>query len=128
LIPLNAGQENFTQTDLPGIYTIQSSAGNQVFALNLPAKECQTAVMPIEELEGLGVTLTQPSGFSAEHAELSAGSRSTRASRLRSLTSLESEQKIWRWIFIGLLVVSFIEIALAGWLTRCPSNLLGEQK
>jgi len=127
LISLNAGEESFTQTDLPGIYTIESSAGNQVFALNLPAKECQTAVMPIEDLEGLGVTLAQPSGFSAEHAELSTGSQSTRASRLRSLTSLESEQKIWRWIFVGLLAVSFIEIALAGWLTRSPSISQGEQ-
>jgi hypothetical protein len=127
LISLNAGEESFTQTDLPGIYTIESSAGNQVFALNLPAKECQTAVMPIEDLEGLGVTLAQPSGFSAEHAELSTGSQSTRASRLRSLTSLESEQKIWRWIFVGLLAVSFIEIAMAGWLTRSPSISQGEQ-
>ena len=122
VIPLNAGEESFTQTDLPGIYTIESSAGNHIFALNLPAKECQTAVMPIEDLEGLGVTLTQSSGYSAEHAELSVGSRSTRASRLSSFAELESEQKNWRWIFIGLLAVSFIEIALAGWLTRSPSN------
>jgi len=136
LIPLNAGEESFTQTDLPGIYTIQTSAGNEilrqgsghVFALNLSPKECQTAVMPIEDLEGLGVSLAQSSGFSAQHAELSIGSRSTRASRLRSFAELESEQKFWRWIFIGLLVVSFIEMALAGWLTRCPSNLQGEQK
>jgi hypothetical protein len=128
LIPLKAGEESFTQTDLPGIYTIQASAGNHIFALNLPAKECQTAVMPIEDLEGLGVSLAQSSDFVPEHAELSIGSQSTRASRLRSFAVLESEQKIWRWIFIGLLVVSFIEIALAGWLTRSPSNLLGEQK
>jgi len=128
LIPLNAGEESFTQTDLPGIYTIESSVGNHIFALNLPAKECQTAVMPIEDLEGFGVSLTQSSGYSAQHAELSIGSRSTRASRLRSFAELESEQKFWRWIFIGLLVVSFIEIALAGWLTRSPDNLLGEQK
>jgi len=122
VIPLNAGEESFTQTDLPGIYTIESSAGNHIFALNLPAKECQTAVMPLEDLEGLGVTLAQSSGYSAEHAELSVGSRSTRASRLRSFAELESEQKNWRWILIVLLAVSFIEIALAGWLTRCPSN------
>ncbi len=136
VIPLNAGEENFTKTDLPGIYTIQTSEGNnilrpgsgQVFALNLPAKECQTAVMPIEDLERLGVTLAQSSDFSAEHAELSIGSRSTRASRLRSFAELESEQKFWRWIFIGLLAVSFVETALAGWLTRSPSNLQGEQK
>jgi hypothetical protein len=128
VIRLNAGQENFAQTDLPGIYTIESSAGNHIFALNLPEKECQTAVMPIEDIEEFGIRLAQTSGYSAEHAELSVGSRSTRVSRLSSFAELESEQKIWRWIFIGLLAVSFIEIALAGWLTRSPSNLLGEQK
>jgi hypothetical protein len=128
VIALDAGQESFTQTDLPGIYTIKSPPGNQVFALNLPAKECQTAVMPIEDLEGFGVRLAQSSGYSAEHAELSIGSRSTRANRLSSFAELESEQKIWRWIFVGLFAVSFIEIALAGWLTRSPSISKGEQK
>jgi hypothetical protein len=124
VVRLNAGEESFTQTDLPGIYTIQSSTENHIFALNLPARECRTAVMPIEDLEMLGVSLAQPSGDSAEHAELSI---SKRAGRNSSFAGMESEQKIWRWIFIILLAVSFIEIALAGWLTRCPSNLSGEQ-
>ena len=127
VIRLNAGEESFTQTDLPGIYMVQSSAGDHIFALNLPATECRTVIMPIEDLEMLGVSLAQPSGYSTEHAELSIGSRRTRASRHSSFAELESEQKNWRWIFIGLLAVSFIEIALAGWLTRCPSNLSGEQ-
>ena len=125
LIHINAGQENFTQTDQPGIYTIQSSAGNQVFALNLPAKECQTAVMPVEDLEMLGVSLTQPSGFSAELTESSIGSQSIQTSRHKSFAGIESQQKIWRLILILLLAVSFVEIALAGWLTRCPSNMEG---
>jgi hypothetical protein len=128
LITLDSGQEIFTQTDLPGFYTIQSPASNQVFALNLPARESQTAVMPTEDLEGLGVRLVQPSGFAAEHTEFSDVYRSTQTSRLKSFAALESEQKIWRWIFVVLLAVSFIEMALAGWLTRCPSNLQGEQK
>jgi len=118
VVSLNAGEESFTQTDLPGIYTIKLPAGDHIFALNLPAKECRTAVMPIEDLEMLGVSLAQPSSFSAEHADLSI---STRASRHSSFAGLESEQKIWRWIFVGLLAVSFVEIALAGWLTRSPS-------
>lgn len=128
VIRLNSGQENFAQTDLPGIYTIQSPQQNQVFALNLSAKECQTDVMQIEEFEELGVSLTQSSVYSAEQAEQSAESRNILAGRLRSFAVLESEQKIWRWIFIGLLAVSFIEIALAGWLTRYPSKFQGEQK
>ncbi|MHC4323082.1 MAG: hypothetical protein ACYSUX_02290, partial [Planctomycetota bacterium] len=119
MIPVKAGEESFTQTDLPGIYTIESSAGDQVFALNLPAAECRTEVMPIEDLEMLGVSLAQPSGYSAENAELTI---SMRARSRKSFAALESEQRIWRWIFIVLLAVSFIEIALAGWLTRSPSN------
>jgi hypothetical protein len=128
LIHISAGEENFTQTDQPGLYTIQSSAGNRVFALNLPSKECRTAVMPVEDLEMLGVSLTQPLGFSAELTESPIGSRSIQASRLAGFTVLESEQKIWRLILVVLLAISFVEIALAGWLTRTPNNLQGEQK
>jgi len=128
VVRLNADEESFTQTDLPGIYTIQSSTGNHIFALNLPATECRTAVMPIEDLEMLGVSLVQPSGYSAERAELSVGSRSTRTSRNNSFAGMESEQKIWRLILILLLAFSFVEIALAGWLTPSPSNIQGEQK
>ena len=140
-VSLNVGDESFTQTDLPGIYTIESSAGNQVFALNLPARECWTDVMPIEDLEMLGVSLSQSSGHSAEHADLSVSTRNARASHNRSFAGMESEQKIWRLILIFLLAVSFVEIALAGWLTgtpfrknmakweptRSPSNLEGEK-
>jgi len=133
LIPLNAGEESFAQTDLPGIYTIESSAGNhilrpgsgQVFALNLPAKECRTDVMPIEDLEMLGVSVG--AALRGRPNEDNANNRLGQPHRVAPTFVLESEQKIWRWIFIGLLAVSFIEIALAGWLTRCPSNLLGEQ-
>ena len=126
IIPFNAGQESFTQTDLPGIYTIKSSAGNQVFALNLPAKECRTAAMTIEDLEMLGVSVG--AALRGRPNEDNANYRLGQTHRIAPTLVLESEQKIWRWIFIGLLAVSFIEIALAGWLTRCPSNLQGEQK
>jgi len=126
VVPVEVGEESFTQTDLPGIYTIKSPAGDHIFALNIPAKECRTEVMPIEDLEMLGVSHVQHSGVSAELADSSIGSRSIQMSRLRSFTELESEQQIWRLILIVLLAVSFIEIALAGWLTRPPSNLQGE--
>jgi hypothetical protein len=128
VVRMDADEGSFTQTDLPGIYAIRSSAGDQIFALNLPASECRTAVMPIEELEMLGVSLVQTSGYSAENAELSIGSQSTRASRDRSFAGMESEQKVWRLILILLLAVSFVEIALAGWTTRSPSNMQGDKK
>jgi len=128
LISLDVGQQAFTQTDLPGIYTIESPTGNQpsrsdtaastesakLFAVNLPARECQTAAMPIEDLERFGVSFKQSSSIATEQTEPSR--------RHSSFAELEYEQKVWRWVFIALLGVSLIEIWLAGWLTRSPSN------
>jgi hypothetical protein len=142
LVRLSASQASFAQTDLPGIYTIQSPAQNQVFALNLPAAESQTDVMPIENLEEMGVSLTQDSGLVTRDSGFgeqppqgvpkgeptSHERREALVARLSSSLAMESEQKIWRWIFIGLLAVSFIEIMLAGWSTRSPSKFQGEQK
>jgi hypothetical protein len=125
VVRLDAGEESFTHTDLPGIYTIQSSAANRVFALNMPASECRTEVMQIEDLEMLGVSLARSS---AENVGLFADSRNIRAGIRDSFAGVESEQKVWRLILIVLLAVSFFEIALAGWLTRSPSNIQGEQK
>jgi len=124
LVSLDAGQQVFTQTDLPGIYAIESSTGNppsrsdiaasaesaELFAVNLPAKECQTAAMPIEDIERFGVSFKQPSSVAVERTE--------QVRRHGSLAGLEYEQKVWRWVFIALLAVSLIEIWLAGWLTR----------
>ena len=120
LVSLDAGQEAFAQTDLPGIYTIETSAGNHLFAVNLPARECQTAAMQIEDIEKFGVSFKQSSGFVAE--------QTTPAKRQRSFAGMEYEQKMWRWVLVALLAVSLIEIWLAGWLTRSPSNLSGEMK
>ena len=151
VVALDAGQESFTQTDLPGIYTISGEgvppshfnkqgrdapetqeqdalATNRLFALNLSPKESQTAVIPIEDIEGLGVSIAQSSDFSIERAKMTNVSRNTQASNLRRSAALESEQKIWRWIIIGLLAFSFMEIAMAGWLTHPPSSAKGGQK
>jgi len=120
LISLDASQQAFTQTDLPGIYVIESSAGDKLFAINLDPKECQTNAMPIEDIERFGVPLKQPSDIPIEQT-IQVKSRS-------NFAGLEHEQKVWRWAFIVLLALSFIEIWLAGWLTRRPSKSQGEQK
>jgi hypothetical protein len=120
LVSQETGQEVFTQTDLPGVYTIETSAGNQLFAVNLPARECQTAAMQIEDIERFGVSFKQSSDIAV---------KKTTAAKLQSnFATLEYEQKVWRWVLVALLAVSIIEIWLAGWLTRSPSNLQGEQK
>jgi hypothetical protein len=119
-VSLEADQEVFTQTDLPGIYTIETSADNHLFAVNLPPRECQTAAMHIEDIEKFGISFKQSSGIAVEQTTL--------ARRQSKFAALEYEQKVWRWVIVALLAVSLIEIWLAGWLTRLPSNLQGEKK
>jgi len=134
-IVLDGSQKAFTQTDLPGIYSIESSAGSRLFAVNLPAKESQTAVMPIEELENYGVVLKQPSIAAVErptgatpHDQPDVHHAENKAGQARMIASaLESEQKLWRWVFVLLLTISFVETALAGWLIRAPLTSEGER-
>ena len=127
LTHLNADDRTFTQTDVPGIYTVESSARRRLFAVNLPAKECRTAVMPVEDLEQYGVSLSESASLAGEETELSPGSRYGQAKHRSELAALEYRQKVWRWVFVALLAVSLIEIGLAGWLTRTPSPSEGAQ-
>lgn len=119
VIKLETGQEVFEQTDMPGIYTIESELGNQLFAINLPSEECRTAPMPLEEIEQLGVSFEDTSQ-SAEDKILQA--------KHNSFIKLENEQKLWRWLIIALLFVLILEIWLAGWLTRPAVSDQGESK
>jgi len=76
--------------------------------------------MQIEDIERFGVSFKQSSGIAVE--------QNTPAKRQRTFAGMEYEQKVWRWVLVALLAVSLIEIWLAGWLTRSPSNLSGEMK
>ncbi|MHC4331810.1 MAG: vWA domain-containing protein, partial [Planctomycetota bacterium] len=103
-------QPSFVGADQPGIYTIESSAQDRLFAVNLPVAESRTAPMSVEEFEGLGVSLGQSSNVPTELVK--------QASRRSSFVDLEFEQKLWRWALVALLAVALIETWLAGWLTR----------
>ena len=120
LINLDTGQEVFTETDMPGIYTIETSAGNYQFAVNLSPRECQTSAMLVEDIEKFGVSFKLPSDVTTKSNILS----KTKI----SFADMENEQKIWRWVLVALLAISLIEIWLAGWLTRSPTNLQGEKQ
>jgi hypothetical protein len=129
VIPLDESQRTFTQTDLPGIYTIDSPPGSQPFAVNLSAKECQTAVMPIEDIESLSVSVKQPSIAAAQRPGTPQNSEVQQQMKRHSdFAALESEQKLWRWVLVLLLAVSLVEMGLAGWLTRTPSTFEGQRK
>ncbi len=119
LVNLEAGQQTFEQTDTPGIYTIESSKGKLLFAVNLPVKECQTAAMPIDDIERLGVSLKQSVKQPPEQIK--------QAAHNSNIVELELKQKLWRWVLAVLLAVSLIESWLAGWLTRAPSVSRGEE-
>ena len=99
----------FSQTDLPGIYTVLSQPTLQRFAVNLDPVESKTAPLSLEELERLGVTVKLSARDQAKQSEIK--------KRLAN-TDLENRQKLWRWFIVAALVVLLVESWLAGWLTR----------
>lgn len=106
-----AASTRFSQTDLPGIYTVAGTTPLQ-FAVNLDASESKTAPLPLEELERLGVPLGVGPAHNAPQLE---------QKRLRlQATELEQRQKLWKWLILAALMVIVMETLLAGWLTRRP--------
>jgi hypothetical protein len=128
----DVGQEPFTKTNVPGIYAVEPPIGSETvglslgeFAVNLPQKESQTAIMTLEKLEMYGVSFK---GAKREQQIKSAGMTTDSFLKRNSSVKLEGEQKVWRWLFIALLAVSLIEMWMAGWITGKNSKLAGEQK
>lgn len=119
-VPLDANQQSFLETDLPGIYTTDIGTTDRGFAINLPLDESRTDAMPIESIESLGVVLKSTSDVPVEGT--------LRAEAHRSLAEMESQQKLWRWIMAAAMIALLIEIWLGGYLTRPPQNPEGDQK
>ena len=100
----------FTETEVPGIYTITSGSSTQRFAVNLDPSESRTAPLTMEELERLRLPLQ------TTETKLSKADEK-KTSRLQA-TELEQHQKMWRWLLVAALLVLVAETWLAGWLTR----------
>ena len=102
LIPSDSS--SFTATDEPGIYTLQSPAGDRQFAANLAKSESDTTPLEQESLEKLQVQIGTQATQSEEY------------DRLRQLRDreLESKQKLWKWLVALALVVVGAETWLAG--------------
>jgi hypothetical protein len=120
LIDLDLGRQDFDQTQLPGIYTIESPAGNQLFAVNISPQECRTAPLPLDELEQFGISFQGASNV--------LGDKILQARQHSSLVEMEHQQRLWRWLLIALLAVLLVETWLAGWLTRPAVLTQGEEK
>jgi len=122
VVHLDATQRTFAQTDMLGVYTISDSTGSskpQSFAVNLPASESRTDPLTVEDLERIGVSLKTAADVTA-----GGGGRQVQHS---SFGEMESQQKLWRWIFIVTLVMLLAEVWLGGWLTR-PSPASQEEQ
>jgi hypothetical protein len=101
---LPPGAERFRDASQPGVYRLQRGAGSVEFAVNLDPAESDTAALSPDHFEQLGVRLGR------------GPTREERLERQRQMrdTELESRQKLWRWILIGVLGVLAVETVLAG--------------
>jgi hypothetical protein len=114
-VELADGATTFGDTDQPGLYTIESPAGERTFAVNLDPTESRTSPLEVETLERLGCRLAGD------------GSAEPDAHELRQLRNaeLEGRQKAWRWLILAALGVLIVETWLAGWQSR-PRAARGE--
>ena len=111
-IPVKAG-EQFTDTEVPGIYTASTSKDSWRFAVNLPPDESKTAPIAVEQLQQLGLPLKAPTGDQARLFE--------QKKRLQN-AELEARQKLWRWLILSALVVLMLETWVAGFVSRRASK------
>jgi hypothetical protein len=105
-----AADAPFVDTDAPGIYKAVWRGKERLFAVNIPLEESRTAPISPDELARLGVPMKWDSDQSAATALI-------HQQRLQD-AELENRQKLWRWLIVGALAVTFAEIVLSGWLAR----------
>ncbi|MGE5295690.1 MAG: hypothetical protein ACM3VT_12750, partial [Solirubrobacterales bacterium] len=119
VVNLDSGRRTFSRTDLPGIYTTDSTTGSRTFAVNLPPSESRTEPMAVEDIERMGISLEPVSDVTPADAE--------RTSQQSSFVQMESQQKLWRWVLVATLAMLLIEVWLGGWLTRTAPGPEGGQ-
>jgi hypothetical protein len=118
-VKLAAGETNFLQTTLPGIYTASSTPAQPParFAVNLDAAESRTAPLPADDLERLGAPMAPPVATPVRAP----------AQKVRLQNSeLENRQKLWRWFLVAALAVLLFETWLAGRTARRSASPIGE--
>jgi hypothetical protein len=94
----------FSDTALPGIYTVETPEGSLPFAINLDPLESKTAALEDVTLEKLGCRLASHSPKPLDQAEL----------RQMYNSELENRQKLWRTLVLATIGVLVVETWLAG--------------
>jgi hypothetical protein len=99
-----AGTGVFADTEQPGVYTIETPAGDRPFAVNLDPAESKTSPLHLETLEQLGCRLVSHTKPIIDHEQV----------RQMQNAELENRQKIWRWLILAAIAVLTVETYLAG--------------
>lgn len=97
----------FNAADSPGLYTMQSDGRADTVAVNLAAAESQTAPLPLDQLEALGVRM----GVTESPEDLR---RVRERERQLQIEELEHVQKLWRWGILAAIAMLLIETWVAG--------------
>jgi hypothetical protein len=98
----------FSETDTPGVYTIDTAAGPRSFAVNLDPLESKTSPLHVETLEQFGCRLASHARKNADREHL----------QQMHNAELENRQKFWRWLILAATGVLIVETWLAGRLSR----------
>ncbi|SIO41383.1 N-terminal double-transmembrane domain-containing protein [Singulisphaera sp. GP187] len=98
------GTPLFSETDRPGLYTIETPAGAREFAVNLDPMESKTAPLNVETLEQFGCRLANHSNAAVDRDQF----------RQLHNAELEGRQKLWRWLILTAIGILIVETWLAG--------------
>jgi hypothetical protein len=111
---LAPGSTLFTETDQPGVYSLDTAAnsgpspgarpGARPFVVNLDPSESKTAPLHVETLEQFGCKLANPARKLADQEHL----------RQMHNAELENRQQLWRWLILAVIGVLIMETWLAG--------------
>jgi hypothetical protein len=98
------GDGTFSDTGVPGVYTVDTPEGSRSFAINLDPLESKTSALEDVTLEKLGCRLASHSPKPFDQSEL----------RQMYNTELENRQKLWRALILAATLVLIVETWLAG--------------
>lgn len=101
----------FSDTGRPGVYTV--SPGDWRFVVNLAPEESRLTPIEPGRLAALGVPLQRTDRFDAK--DIAQNPAAVQAAEL------ESQQKVWRWLLLGALLVLLIETLIAAKISQ-PSR------
>ena len=115
-VSMETGQQ-FTETSLPGIYTINTGASPIRFAVNLHPSESDTSPMLTEKLVGLGIPTDLALGTEIPNPIVEEAQKKLKAAEI------ESSQKYWKWIVIAALLIATLETLASGIIARRTSSV-----